>query len=171
MHTIVNGGYDLIITDVEYGGLPTLKLIRDAKNSGCISKFLIFTAVPENPFSKKYFTSGVDGYLQKTSSLVEIKLALENIMANKKYLSQEVKDFLCNEFLYKERSLVSDLSHQEIAIAKRLVSGQGISEIALLLNLHTSTIGTHKSRIFKKLKIENIIELKEHLSVINMPAS
>jgi DNA-binding NarL/FixJ family response regulator len=49
-----------------------------------------------------------------------------------------------------------------------LLSGQTVSEISRALNLQVSTIGTHKARIFEKLRVNNIIELKEMATSYNL---
>jgi len=48
-----------------------------------------------------------------------------------------------------------------------LLSGEGISQIAHKLNLQVSTVGTHKARIFEKLKVSNLIELKDLANSFN----
>ena len=62
--------------------------------------------------------------------------------------------------VYK-RQLFNNLSPREFEITALLLKGDGISHIAHSLNLQVSTVGTHKSRIFEKLKVTNLIELKE----------
>ena len=54
-----------------------------------------------------------------------------------------------------------ELSNREMEIAKYLLLGYSQAEIKKLLNLHSSTLGTHKVRFFEKLKIKNIFELGE----------
>jgi DNA-binding CsgD family transcriptional regulator len=34
-----------------------------------------------------------------------------------------------------------------------------VAEISKKLNVHTSTVGTHKGRIFEKLRVHNVVEL------------
>jgi two-component system invasion response regulator UvrY len=49
-----------------------------------------------------------------------------------------------------------------------LLSGQTVSDISQSLNIQTSTVGTHKARLFEKLSITNILELKELATVYNV---
>ena len=42
-----------------------------------------------------------------------------------------------------------------------LLNGKTISHIAADLKLSLSTVGTYKGRIFQKLKVSNLLELKE----------
>jgi DNA-binding NarL/FixJ family response regulator len=51
------------------------------------------------------------------------------------------------------------LSSRELQVMMHLVEGRSVSQIAGILSVHTSTIGTHKSRIMQKLGVDNLIDL------------
>ncbi len=51
------------------------------------------------------------------------------------------------------------LSDREFEIVQHLAKGDSVAEISKKLNIHTSTVGTHKARIFEKLHCNNIIDL------------
>jgi len=52
------------------------------------------------------------------------------------------------------------LSERELTVMTYLLKGEGIKEISGRLNLKSSTVATFKARIFNKLSISNIIDLK-----------
>ena len=60
------------------------------------------------------------------------------------------------------------LSPREFEIVQHLINGHSVSKISRNLNLHTSTIGTHKARIFEKLRCHNVIELVMMAKVHNL---
>ena len=53
-----------------------------------------------------------------------------------------------------------------------MLSAKGFSnnEISNLMKLHTSSIGTYKNRIFEKLNINNVMELRHIANVNNLLA-
>jgi len=53
------------------------------------------------------------------------------------------------------------LSARKFEIVPLLLSGQPTTELSRALHIQSSTVGTHKARIFEKLGITNILELKE----------
>ena len=53
------------------------------------------------------------------------------------------------------------MKHSYLQILQYLMSGMRSKEIQEKLNLHPSTICTHKLRIFRKLDVNNIIELQQ----------
>jgi len=62
------------------------------------------------------------------------------------------------------RNLVNpllSLTERELEIARMYAAGYGNLEIANMLDVKQNTISTIKKRMFKKLKIENIVKLIE----------
>jgi DNA-binding CsgD family transcriptional regulator len=62
-----------------------------------------------------------------------------------------------NIFSYREKSRILIFSMQ--------------AEIKKTLNLHSSTIGTHRLRFFEKLKIKNLFELGELVKLCQIDLS
>jgi len=59
------------------------------------------------------------------------------------------------------------LSSLEFEIVQHLAHGESVAEISQKLKLHTSTVGTHKTRIFDKLQCHNIIDLNNKLAKVH----
>ena len=78
------------------------------------------------------------------------------------------------KYFYEERMAnrtdnpFDKLTNREIQIAKYLLLGYSPAEIRKTLNLHSSTVGTHKVRFFEKLKIKNLFELRELIKLYNL---
>ncbi|MDG1098413.1 MAG: LuxR C-terminal-related transcriptional regulator [Bacteroidia bacterium] len=53
------------------------------------------------------------------------------------------------------------LSKRELEVADMLVKGKASTEICEIMNLQPSTISTYKTRILKKLNVQNVIELSK----------
>jgi DNA-binding NarL/FixJ family response regulator len=80
---------------------------------------------------------------------------------NKRYISPELNEKFLKELHQKDNreNPFDKLSAREFEIVQHLIRGDSVSEISQTLKLHTSTVGTHKARIFKKLNCHNIIDL------------
>ena len=123
----------------------------------------------EEIFAKKLLNLGALGYLSKEASADEFRLAIGNVMSNKRYVSPSLMRALTESALGKNannRNPFDLLSPRELEIARHLIKGESVSQIGKYLNLHTSTIGTYKARIFEKLACKNIIEINE-LAIMN----
>jgi len=152
--------YDLYILDVSMPNGSFLNAYNLLKRYSADCKILIFSSLDEEVYAMRYIESGADGFLNKLASEEEMKIALEKIFNNGKYVSEAVKDSLVFYKGSKGKSRpLEKLSNREIAIANMLVNGKSLKEISLELHLHVSTVSTYKTRIFEKLQIQNIPDL------------
>ena len=167
---IKRNNYDLIIMDIS---LPNTDSFNTVSNILAIkpgSKILMFSMNPEEMFAKRYLKMGAMGYISKDAPLNEIKNAIESALQNTRYISPGLKEKLAMDVLdnNNQENQFDKLSPREFEIVQHLVHGDSVSEISKMLNLHTSTIGTHKARIFEKLHCHNIVELAMMAKVHNI---
>jgi len=80
---------------------------------------------------------------------------------NKRYISEAMIDILAEGSSTNAKNPFQSLSARELEITSMLLLGHTLSEIARSLNIQVSTAGTHKSRLFIKLGVTNVLELKE----------
>lgn len=154
--------YDLLILDVNMPGTDSFGLISNIMAVKPNSKILMISMNAEEIYAKKYLRLGAKGYIGKDAPEDEIKAAIDTVLNNKRYLSLSLSQALTEEALgNKSPNPFDSLSPQEFKIIQFLIRGESVSEISQKLNLHTSTIGTHKARIFKKLNCKNIVDLNE----------
>lgn len=153
--------YDLIIMDVSLPNTDTLQLISNILAIKPGARILMFSMNSEVIFAKRYLRMGAMGYISKDAPLSEIIKAIENILNEGRYLSNNMKEKLAMDEIEgnNKENQFENLSPREFEIVQHLVQGESVSAISKKLNLHTSTIGTHKARIFEKLKCQNIIDL------------
>ena len=106
--------------------------------------------------------AGARGFLPKESTLEEIKKAFDLVLQQKTYLSQNFIEILAGSVSTDTAfNPFEKLSHREFEIVNLLLSGSSINAIAQTLNVKPSTVGTYKIRVFEKLKIKTIFELKD----------
>lgn len=152
--------YNLYILDVTMPNGNFLNAYSSLKRISPDCKILIFSSLDEEIYAMRYIESGADGFLNKLATEDEMKMALEKIFNNGKYVSDAVKDSLVFYKSSKGKTRPLDqLSNREIAIANMLVVGKSLKEISQELHLHVSTVSTYKTRIFEKLQIQNIPDL------------
>jgi len=155
--------YELIVLDVNMPDTDSISLVTNllAYKENC--RILIYTMNPEELYAKRYIKLGVLGYLSKESNAEEIKKAITCILNGEVYVSKKIKNSL-NEDLHSKKGAdnpFDKLSEREIQIAKYLLHGYSLLEIKGILNIHVSTVGTYKTRIYEKLKIKTLHDLDE----------
>jgi DNA-binding NarL/FixJ family response regulator len=117
---------------------------------------------PENVYAKRFFRAGAMGFLSKNSSVFELKKALELVLKDRKYISESLAEKLAAEIGSQQPdNPFEKLSSREFEIANLLMTGKSGSEISELLSINSSTVGTHKARLFEKLGVSNLPELIE----------
>ncbi|MGH2645919.1 MAG: response regulator [Ginsengibacter sp.] len=161
---IKQNNYALIILDINMPSTDSFGLVSNILAVKPDSKILMFSMNSEEIFAKKYLNIGALGYLNKDASADEIKQAINNVMSNKRYISPSLTQTLTDSALGKKASNQNPfdlLSPRELEIARHLMKGESVSQIGECLNLHTSTVGTHKARILEKLNCKNVIGINE----------
>lgn len=153
--------YELLIMDVNMPGTDSFGLVSNIIALKPESKILMISMNAEEVYAKKYLKLGAKGYIGKDAPESEIKTAIDTVLNNKRYISSSLSQFLTEEALgNKSPNPFDSLSPQEFKIIQFIIRGESVGEISQKLNLHTSTIGTHKARIFKKLNCKNIIDIR-----------
>ncbi len=154
--------YDLVMLDIQMPNTDTFALMENFKINFPDLKVLMFSMSPENIYALRFMKAGARGFISKDAPLEEIIKAIDKVLNNKKYISEELLSILAEGTSGgAEVNPFTTLSGREFEIVSMLLSGKTISGIAADLTLGISTIGTHKSRIFSKLKVTNLLELKE----------
>ena len=161
--------YDLIIMDIQMPKTDTLGLMDFIHIKYPEAKVLVFSMSAESIYAKRFLKAGAKGFLSKDAPLDEIKKAINLVLNNRKYISDSLATALAEESISDTPSNpFNQLSPREFEIVTLLLSGQTISEISKLLNLQVSTVGTHKARLFDKLSVNNILELKAVATSYNL---
>lgn len=154
--------FDVIFLDVNIPKIESTNIMEQIFRKKPKSRIIIFSSSSEELYGKRYLKLGAKGYLSKESSPVEITNAVNFLLDEKVYISSNLSQIILSDFHNKRPDNVFEsLSNREIEVVRHLISGMPLHKISETMHLHTSTIGTYKSRIFTKLNVGNVIDLKE----------
>ena len=144
-------------------GRSGLDILIDIKKRFHNTPVLILSIYPEKQFAKRFLKAGAFGYVNKNIDPDEFIKAIKTVLAGGKYISTALaeKFFLESEIL-DHKPVYETLSDREFEVFRLLIEDKTVSEIADILSLNIKTISTYKSRIFKKIHIKNITELKNY---------
>lgn len=154
--------YDLLMLDVNISGGNTINMIEVVRQRQKEVPVLVFSSYDEELFALRFLEAGANGFVSKDASIEEIRLAIKTVVEKRDYVSSRAQEQLLT--LFKDRgstksSGLAALSDRETEIMYLLIKGAGTKEIGTMLNLQKNTISTYKARIFKKLKVDNVVEL------------
>lgn len=155
--------YRLIITDVRMPDSQPFGLTDYIVRHYQGSRVLIFSMNEELIYAKKFLQAGAMGFVSKNAGLTELRKAIEQVLNGRKYLSANLTEHLAGmlDKTQPAANAFEDLSKRELEISTLLMEGKSLTEIADILAIAQSTVGTYKNRIFEKLGVKNLVELIE----------
>lgn len=153
--------YDLAILDINMPGNDPVSLLKNISAQHPGLKVLILTMNREQVYAKKYLQLGIKGFINKEADPSELRRAMTTILEGKTYLSRDMNKQLLAEALNGEvpENPFDKLTSRELEIMGHLVEGKAHKEIASILSIDPSTVGSYKSTILHKLGVANVIEL------------
>jgi DNA-binding NarL/FixJ family response regulator len=162
-----NQNPDLLILGNNFAGKQDcLDAVSILKSRFPLVPLIIYDEYLEQDMTILYFKLGVNGYVLKQNNADEMIKCVETVLENKQYLCPVLLERLLKNFRKKNNGLVVEriLTPRESEIAKYLSEGMKTSWIAKTLGRKNSTISTIKNNIYKKLNVQNIIQLKKAFS-------
>lgn len=150
--------YDLLILDLQMPNTDTFSIIGYLMARNDKLKILIYSMATEKIFAAKLLKAGVKGFLSKEAKNADLLKAVATILKEEIYENELSLTTIGSETSQLQNPF-EELSNKEMDILSFLIQGKTTKEISNLTNLQLSTISTHKFRIFRKLNVENIVEL------------
>jgi len=151
---------DIIILELDLQKSDGLAVMRRIKNEHPGVRVLIFSNQPEEVYAISSLKAGASGYLNKKASLAAVRHAILKIASGGVYITNELAQTIAfDESTGRPRRMFKKLSMREVEVLKMLCDGKRNKEIALELKLNEKTVSTYRSRIMKKLRVRNLVEL------------
>lgn len=153
---------DLVITDVSMPGTNGIEATRLLQASAPEVRVLILSIHAEPSCVRAAFDAGAWGYLTKSSAPEEIEHAVREVLADRFYVSPAVARAAVGPVSHRERLLREDveaLTPREAEILGLVAEGLGNKQIAGRLGMAVTTVRTHLSSVYGKLRVKTRVEL------------
>jgi len=155
--------WDIAILDFSMPGRSGVDLLKEIKQEYPDRPVLVLSVFPEEINATQVFRAGGAGYLNKESASDELITAIRKVTSGGKYVSPTLAEKLATELAPDNaKPLHETLSDREYRVMWLLASGKPINQIAREMFLSPSTISTYRSRILKKLGLENNANLVQY---------
>lgn len=151
-HQITHAVLDMQLLDVNL-----LDVLPKIKTDFPQLPILVYTMSSEEIYGPKLMRSGVQCFLSKQEEETEVIAAFSNFFLGKPFTSNKLKDMLIHS---TTTNPLKALSERELSVLNYLLRGKTVKEISEKMDLKASTIATYKARIFDKLEISNIMDLR-----------
>ncbi len=104
---------------------------------------------------------GARSYLIKETSALEVADAIRAVHTGRRYLSETIAEAVIDDYVeYRQRAVefspLERLSEREREVMYLVVEGRTSAEIAAMLHLSVSTVNTYRSRLMKKIGVEDV---------------
>jgi DNA-binding NarL/FixJ family response regulator len=148
---------DLLILEIDLPNANGVAILREVKLHAPHVKVLVLSSHPEEIYALSAIKAGAHGYVTKMQPIATVKKALITIGNGGTYLSEAIQ-----ENANSKHSMVlrfKKLSTREIEVLNLLSRGKRNKEISHNLNINEKTVSTYKTRLLKKLKVDNVADL------------
>jgi DNA-binding NarL/FixJ family response regulator len=152
---------DVVLMDVAMPGLNGIEATRRFRKAFPDSKVLILSMYQSSEYIYRALDAGAQGYLVKESTGHEVAAAIREVHAGRRYLCSRIADTILEQYIRNCRASgpLESLNGREREILQLVVEGRTSAEIAGQVSLSTKTVETYRSRIMRKLGIDDLPNL------------
>ncbi len=159
---------DVVLCDLHLPGVSGLEVTERIVRGDFGSRVIVVSVLEDGPMPKRLIEAGASGYVGKGGDASELVRAVRSVATGKRYLSSSIAQNMALSGLTGDDSPFEALTAREMEIAMLLIQGLRQEQIARRLCLSAKTINTHKTRLFEKLQITDMIALARLASQYGM---
>lgn len=151
---------DVAIVDLNLPDAEGLESVVQIRRAAPQARVLVLSLNAEGAYATQALQLGVLGYLNKQRASDELLVAIESVLAGRRYITASLADHLANLLTGNKTGLPHlELSVQEYRVLIQLASGRRLTEIGQTMHLSPKTVTTYRARIMEKLGVSSNAEL------------
>lgn len=154
---------DVVLMDIAMPLMDGIEATKKAHQLYPDLKILALTMFGDEKYYYQMITSGVKGFVLKSTSITELIRAITEVANGHSYFSEELLEKLITRFTsFEDNRTKQDpdkLSKREIEVLKLIVEGMTNEEIANELHVSVTTIRTHRAHLMSKTGSSNAASL------------
>jgi DNA-binding NarL/FixJ family response regulator len=145
----------LAIVDIGLPGLNGIEVTRRVARETPGTRVLVLSMHLDGEYVRQALRAGAAGYLVKSSSSVELELAVSAVARGETYLSPAISRFVVSEIRSADAP-GTPLTARQREILQLVAEGRSSKEIAGLLGVAVKTVETHRSQLMSRLGIRDL---------------
>ena len=152
---------DLLITDISMPGMSGVELTRQVKQNYPEVKVLVLSMYNDREIVSEILMSEAEGYILKNTGRQELMNAINRIVDNSTYYSNEVLNIMMTR-MKRQKTIEKNtalLTPREIEIVKLIMEEFSSEEIAEKLFISKRTVDTHRKNIIQKTNTRTLVGL------------
>lgn len=150
---------DVLLLDISLDGISGVEVAKRLREQKTTLKILVLSAESRQETVSKLMETGIEGFISKNSSKEELLTAIEYVADGAEYFGRDVARIIHCVRIAKQNVKDTNFTPRELEMVTLCSKGLTAREIAQHLNISLKTVMAHKYNIFKKLGINNSVEL------------
>jgi len=155
---------DVVIMDIAMPEMNGLLALRQILEGAPDTPVVILSMYDDAEQILRALQAGARGYLLKASAGAEVADAVRAVHAGRRYLTDKVSDMVIEGYVRLSEggaleSTLAQLSPREQEVLQLLAEGHSNTEIADKLALATGTVNVYRSRLMRKLGLDDLADL------------
>ena len=152
---------NVAIVDIAMPKMNGIEVTRQIHDVCPETEILILSMHADPEFIYQAFRAGARGYVIKESAGAEVVTALRTLRGGQRYVSQKIDGTELERYLRErgEDNPIERLSARERQVLKMIVEGHTSLQVATRLGLSPKSVDTYRSRMMKKLEIDDLASL------------
>ena len=152
------------ILDIEMPILDGFQTTRQLVQRQIETRIIILSMYASTEYVFRALDAGAVGFVAKDCAARELVEAVRAVHQGHRYLSQQIANGVIEDYVERRRDTgtptpLADLSRREQQILIQTVEGNSTDQIAEALSLSPTTINTYRSRMMRKLEIDDLPSL------------
>jgi len=165
LHSLAENPESLILLDYTLFDFASLESMLITGVRYHRARWILFSDDLNESFLRRIVPERHFSVLLKDSSIEEISQALQNGVAKKQFVSEQVKIMLQSK---KDLNDKLPLTTTEVEILQSIAQGKTSQVVADERNLSIHTISTHRKNIFRKIGVNNVLEAAKYAAQIGI---
>jgi DNA-binding NarL/FixJ family response regulator len=154
---------DVILLDINLGGESGLDVCKYVIEQNPAIKVLAMSMYNDENFITRMMKNGASGYILKNTSADELLKAIRTVYEGKSYQSAEVLEIIIRGLSrqkQQEKSIYQlRFTRREKEVLSLIANGKTTKEIAKELFISEKTVESHRSNLFSKFDVKNVVTL------------
>ena len=161
---------DIVVMELELPQLTGISALRSIKAKYPKTRILVFSHLPEEIYALRSIKSGAAGYVPKSASAKVFVKALKQLSRGGIFLNEDLNARFTQRNVGESSAInrYKKLSSREIEVLNLLSNGKRNKDIANALEINEKTVSTYKTRLLKKLKVDNLADLINQARMFRM---
>ncbi|MEM7283103.1 MAG: response regulator transcription factor [Pseudomonadota bacterium] len=144
---------DLSLVDISMPGLSGLEYVRRCKKSAQSPKIIVISMHKSLDYVEQAMNAGADGFLTKDVAVEELRQAIDAVLADKTYLSEELETGVKNKH---DAGPLATLTNRQTEVLRLLAQSKTTKQIADDLHISAKTVETHRAELMRRLDIHDV---------------